>query len=393
MIRNLIQRFYPSKQRRKISFLGINSPGKTTLLYQLKLHQVVQTIPTIGFNIEDVDFARLNMTCWDLGTGCGHLHMLSLIKMMVEGSDGVLYLVDSTAEYELAENVEVLGNILGVIPLDVPVLVYVAPYFAFPTLPLISNSLATKKDLSNSVSLDTIRTKFAGVLKRRPSFVIGASLIQDIATNTDIKEGFDWLHLMLESAPSDRASLPPTTIETRNEKLESWLTRLDTDSSPDEFLSQFREIKLPAWDHYTHIRIAYLLLVAHGRQKGDSSFLSLTRQPNSCTGKDMIFSGISKYISESSQTRGRTFHVTMTYFWVQMVHFGIRSMGEADSFERFLLLNPYVMNTNLWADYYSRDVMMSPKGKESMVLPDKKPLPNLVVQDVVDRLKMDGTSS
>ncbi|ESK88750.1 arf-like gtpase atypical [Moniliophthora roreri MCA 2997] len=182
---------------------------------------------------------------------------------------------------------------------------------------------------------------------------------------------------MLESAPSDRASLPPTTIETRNEKLESWLTRLDTDSSPDEFLSQFREIKLPAWDHYTHIRIAYLLLVAHGRQKG----------------KDMIFSGISKYISESSQTRGRTFHVTMTYFWVQMVHFGIRSMGEADSFERFLLLNPYVMNTNLWADYYSRDVMMSPKGKESMVLPDKKPLPNLVVQDVVDRLKMDGTSS
>lgn len=40
----------------------------------------------------------------------------------------------------------------------------------------------------------------------------------------------------------------------------------------------------------------------------------------------MIFSGIEKYIAQSSQTRGRTFHVTMTYFWIQMVHFGICSM-------------------------------------------------------------------
>lgn len=116
-------------------------------------------------------------------------------------------------------------------------------------------------------------------------------------------------------------------------------------------------------------------------------------------GKDLIFDGIEKYIAESSQTRGRTFHITMTYFWIQIVHLGIQSTGSPtplDSsgvsdttatspgdFANFLLRNPYVADGNLWADYYSKDVMMSPAAKTGMVLPDKKPLPNLVVRDAI----------
>lgn len=74
-----------------------------------------------------------------------------------------------------------------------------------------------------------------------------------------------------------------------------------------------------------------------------------------------------------------------------MVHFGARSMGplsssstpSPDDFARFLLLNPYVVDGNLWSEYYSKELMMSPKGKAEMVLPDKKPLPNLVVRDAI----------
>ncbi|KAJ7022993.1 hypothetical protein C8F04DRAFT_198603 [Mycena alexandri] len=75
----------------------------------------------------------------------------------------------------------------------------------------------------------------------------------------------------------------------------------------------------------------------------------------------------------------------MTYFWIQIVHFGIRStpplihsdadsgLGarisepeesiEHDDFPRFLLLNPFVAEGNLWADYYSKGVMMSVEAK------------------------------
>jgi len=119
----------------------------------------------------------------------------------------------------------------------------------------------------------------------------------------------------------------------------------------------------------------------------------------------MIFKGLEQYIANSSLTKGRSFHFTMTYFWIQIVHLGIRNMpptiasnAEAtsasppsepnlpspDEFGRFLLINPYVVDGNLWADYYTKDVLMSPKAKGEMVLPDKKPLPNLVLRDAIN---------
>jgi len=119
----------------------------------------------------------------------------------------------------------------------------------------------------------------------------------------------------------------------------------------------------------------------------------------------MIFKGLEQYITVSPLTKGRSFHLTMTYFWIQMIHFGIRSMPPTissnagttstapasepnlpspDDFARFLLINPYVVDGNLWADYYTKDVLMSPKAKGEMVLPDKKPLPNLVVRDAIN---------
>ena len=122
----------------------------------------------------------------------------------------------------------------------------------------------------------------------------------------------------------------------------------------------------------------------------------------------MIFEGIEKYIAQSPQTRGRTFHVTMTYFWIQIVHLGIRNVTPAirssaataasahsvassdaspDQFPAFLLLNPYVVDGNLWVDYYSKEVMMSTAAKGGMVLPDRKSLPNLVIRDAIQKAR------
>ena len=46
--------------------LGLDSAGKTTILYKLKLDTLVTTIPTIGFNVES-KIKSLNMTIWDVG--------------------------------------------------------------------------------------------------------------------------------------------------------------------------------------------------------------------------------------------------------------------------------------------------------------------------------------
>lgn len=41
--------------------------GKTTILYRLQVGEVVTTIPTIGFNVEQVTYKNLKFQVWDLG--------------------------------------------------------------------------------------------------------------------------------------------------------------------------------------------------------------------------------------------------------------------------------------------------------------------------------------
>ena len=53
-------------------------------------------------------------------------------------------------------------------------------------------------------------------------------------------------------------------------------------------------------------------------------------------------------------------------------------------FSRFILLNPHVVDSGLWEDYYTKSHMMSPSAKENLVLPDKKPLPSIVQRDVIN---------
>ena len=36
----------------RLLILGLDAAGKTTILYKLKLNEVVPSIPTIGFNVE-----------------------------------------------------------------------------------------------------------------------------------------------------------------------------------------------------------------------------------------------------------------------------------------------------------------------------------------------------
>ena len=38
-------------ERAKIAMLGLDAAGKTTIMYKLKLNELVTTIPTVGFNV------------------------------------------------------------------------------------------------------------------------------------------------------------------------------------------------------------------------------------------------------------------------------------------------------------------------------------------------------
>ncbi|KAK1234151.1 hypothetical protein PQX77_002648 [Marasmius sp. AFHP31] len=353
----------------------------------------------LRFNIQTAPGKTLNAVCWDLGLGCGSVRrMLGMFRHTLATANAVVWLVDcSTFKDELEASVEAFEEVLNSTPgsNDLPVLV-----------------LATKySDYKGSEVIDAIRLKFAGVLKARsaPYFIFPVELLQDLSSpSSGVIPAFDWLRLVLECSGKPQLSLSSTSGAQEalgvdlSGRLEEWLVRASADVPGDEFLSQFHSVNLPLWVHYTHIRIAYLMLLKHGRQKG----------------KNMIFDGIKKYIEESppGQTREWTLHFTMTYFWVQMVHFSIRSMaplsaetevvegeyeiiqqlgnggvndaGGTNDFAKFLLLNPYLARSDLWSEYYTKNVMLGQEAKESMVLPDRNSLPNLVTQDLVDMVRM-----
>ncbi len=67
---NLIEKFmsyFVKNIKAKVLMLGLCGAGKTTTLMKLKLGEHIQTIPTIGFNVEQVKFENCEFNIWDMG--------------------------------------------------------------------------------------------------------------------------------------------------------------------------------------------------------------------------------------------------------------------------------------------------------------------------------------
>lgn len=72
--------------------VGLDAAGKTTILYKLKLGEVVTTIPTIGFNVETVEYKNISFTVWDVG---GQDKIRPLWRHYYQNTQGIIFVVDS----------------------------------------------------------------------------------------------------------------------------------------------------------------------------------------------------------------------------------------------------------------------------------------------------------
>ncbi|OQV15523.1 ADP-ribosylation factor-like protein 5A [Hypsibius exemplaris] len=53
-------------EEHKVLILGLDNAGKTTILYQFTMKEVVHTSPTIGSNVEEIRWNRIRFVMWDL---------------------------------------------------------------------------------------------------------------------------------------------------------------------------------------------------------------------------------------------------------------------------------------------------------------------------------------
>ena len=105
----LFSNLFGNKEMR-ILMVGLDGAGKTTVLYKLKLGEVITTIPTIGFNVETVQYKNISFTVWDVG---GQDRIRSLWRHYYRNTEGVIFVVDSNDRSRIGEAREVMQRMLN----------------------------------------------------------------------------------------------------------------------------------------------------------------------------------------------------------------------------------------------------------------------------------------
>ncbi|KDP47141.1 hypothetical protein JCGZ_22137 [Jatropha curcas] len=171
IISRLVKRFL-SKSKVRILMLGLDSSGKTTILYKLKLGEIVTTIPTIGFNVETVEYKNISFSVWDVG---GQQKIRPLWRHYFQNVEGLVFVVDSDDRERIAEARNELHRILGDNELgDAALLVF-----------------ANKQDLPDAMHVDEVADKLGLHALRQRRWYIQGSYAK---LGHGLYEGLDWLY-------------------------------------------------------------------------------------------------------------------------------------------------------------------------------------------------------
>eukprot|EP00049_Salpingoeca_infusionum_P017696 m.354035 g.354035 ORF g.354035 m.354035 type:complete len:180 (-) comp16901_c0_seq1:1301-1840(-) len=87
------------REEQKLIIVGLDNAGKTTILYQFCLNDVVVTSPTIGSNVEEVQFQNMHFAMWDIG---GQESLRASWSTYYAGSKALIMVIDSTDRERLA---------------------------------------------------------------------------------------------------------------------------------------------------------------------------------------------------------------------------------------------------------------------------------------------------
>ncbi|XP_030567064.1 ADP-ribosylation factor-like [Drosophila novamexicana] len=102
---------FAAKEDVRVLMIGLDAAGKTTTLYQLKLGATLTNIPTIGFNVEILEYKRLRLTVWDIG---GQKRVRSMWRYYYNNAAGVIFVVDAADVERFPEAMTELHSVLRV---------------------------------------------------------------------------------------------------------------------------------------------------------------------------------------------------------------------------------------------------------------------------------------
>ncbi|KAK6282532.1 hypothetical protein POUND7_016357 [Theobroma cacao] len=220
--------------RVRILMVGIDASGKTTILYKLKLGDLLKTKPTVdhdfyfkisrffslpnnsvpvdiifyrpGFNVETIECKNICFDIWDIG---GQSKIRPLWRHYFLNVQGVIFVVDSTDRERISEARNELHWILSDNELaNASLLVF-----------------ANKQDLQNAMTSSEVADKLGlHCLGQRPWYIQGTSA----HSGCGLYEGLDWLSKNISlKAESFSYSHIPHVFSHRNHQNEIDLTLIE----------------------------------------------------------------------------------------------------------------------------------------------------------------------
>jgi len=170
----------------RILMVGLDCAGKTTMLYRLKQGEVVVTAPTIGFNVESMQFRNMNFTVWDIGSQNSKIR--PLWRHYFKQTQGIIFVVDSTDEARMTTAQAELSQMLD------------DKLLRNTTLLVVAN----KQDLPNAMSTDDVAAKLGLNKLQHHRWTVKPTSAVD---GTGIAEAMDWLADELDTSVRTRSSL------------------------------------------------------------------------------------------------------------------------------------------------------------------------------------------
>ncbi|KAL5994936.1 hypothetical protein ACLOJK_024993 [Asimina triloba] len=185
----LFSRLFAKKEMR-ILMVGLDAAGKTTILYKLKLGEIVTTIPTIGFNVETVEYKNISFTVWDVG---GQDKIRPLWRHYFQNTQGLIFVVDSNDRDRVVEARDELHRMLNEDELrDAVLLVF-----------------ANKQDLPNAMNAAEITDKLGLHSLRQRHWYIQSTCA---TSGEGLYEGLEWLSNNIANKVDSSGFLLPWVI-------------------------------------------------------------------------------------------------------------------------------------------------------------------------------------
>lgn len=155
-----------------ILILGLDNAGKTVILYCLKLGEPLDyTVPTLGFNIEVLDYKGLTINAWDLG---GQSSYRTMWHSYYSSSNAVVYIIDSADRERFDESRKELEALMRHDEL------FSKPFLIF----------ANKQDLPGAANKQEIIEAFRLNHTTHQNWTVVPCCAK---SNSKIMQGFEWL--------------------------------------------------------------------------------------------------------------------------------------------------------------------------------------------------------